>query len=213
MIAWLRGRLLDKDAETIVVDVGGVGYLVSVSAAAARDVGLPGGDVRLFVHTHAVQDGGLTLFGFTEREERELFRTLIGVQGVGPKVALAILAGLPLGELAKAIAGADIARLTQIKGVGRKTAERLAVELRDRLAPFPVGPSAEAAGQGSVGVNVSPWASGGAQSLPPALVEVQGALSALGYRSAEVEPLLARLDPERPVADLVRQALAALRRI
>lgn len=209
MIAWLRGRLLDKDAETIVVDVGGVGYLVSVSAAAARNVGLPGGDVRLFVHTHAVQDGGLTLFGFTDREERELFRTLIGVQGVGPKVALAILAGLPLGELAKAIAGADIARLTQIKGVGRKTAERLAVELRDRLAPFPVGPSAESAGQGSV----NPSASAGAQSLPPSLVEVQGALSALGYRSAEVEPLLARLDPERPVADLVRQALAALRRI
>lgn len=209
MIAWLRGRLLEKDAETIVVDVGGVGYLLSVSATAARNVGLPGGDVRLFVHTHAVQDGGLTLYGFTDREERELFQTLIGVQGVGPKVALAILAGLPLGELAKAIASADIARLTQIRGVGRKTAERLAVELRDRLAPFPVGPAAETAGQGGA----SPAGSPAAPPLPQPLVEVQGALAALGYRSAEVEPVLARLDPERPVADLVRQALAALRRI
>ena len=82
----------------------------------------------MWIYSHYVQDGGPSLFGFSEREERSLFETLLGVQGVGPKVALAILSGLPAAELTKAIAGADVARLTQIRGVGRKTAERLAVE-------------------------------------------------------------------------------------
>src|SRR5207247_5878555 len=116
----------------------------------------------------------------------------------------------PAAELTKAIAGADIARLTQIKGVGRKTAERLAVELRDKLVPFPVAPSmplgpGRAATAGANGAGASGW--------PERINEVQGALVSLGYRPVELEAVLERLDPEQPVADLIKQALAALRRV
>ena len=208
MIAHLRGRVLEKDLESVVLDVGGVGYDVAVSSAAARALGPAGAEAHLWIHSHFVQDGGLALYGFTEREERTLFATLLGVQGVGPKVALAILSGLPAAELTRAIAGADIARLTQIKGVGRKTAERLAVELRDKLVPFPVVP---AAGAGR-GLSASAQAAAAA-AWPERIGEVQGALISLGYRQAELEPVLARLDPEVPVADLIKQALAALRRV
>lgn len=204
MIAHLRGRLLEKDGEAVVLEVAGIGYQIAVSTAAAGELGPAGGDVRLWIYSHYVQDGGPTLFGFTDREERRLFETLLGVQGVGPKVALAILSGLPRAELTAAIAGADVARLTQIKGVGRKTAERLAVELRDKLVPFPVAPATTAA--------LRPSLSGG-PALPQRLADVQGALAGLGYRPIEIEPLIARLDPEEPAAELLKQALAALRRM
>jgi len=210
MIAYLRGRVVDKDAETAVIDVNGVGYDVALSGATAHGLGAVGAEARLWIHSHFVQDGGLALYGFGDREERTLFATLLGVQGVGPKVALAILSGLPAAELTRAIAGADIARLTQIKGVGRKTAERLAVELRDKLVPFPVVPAHAMAGRTTAassasGAAASPW--------PERIREVQGALVSLGYRLGEVEPVLERLDPERPVDELIKQALAALRRV
>ena len=210
MIAHLRGRLLEKEADAVVLDAGGVGYQVAVSAAAARALPAAGAEARLWIHTHSVQDGGVTLYGFADREERALFETLLGVQGVGPKVALAILSGLPVAELMRAIAGADVARLTQIRGVGRKTAERLAVELRDKLVPFPV----TAAGAPAAGARgPSMFGSGGADGLPERLAEAQGALLALGYRSREIESVGARMDPALPLADLVKQALAALRRV
>jgi len=210
MIAYLRGRVVDKDAETAVIDVNGVGYDVALSGATAQALGAVGAEARLWIHSHFVQDGGLALYGFGDREERTLFATLLGVQGVGPKVALAILSGLPAAELTRAIAGADIARLTQIKGVGRKTAERLAVELRDKLVPFPVVPAHGVAGRATaasstVGAAASAW--------PERIREVQGALVSLGYRLNEVEPVLERLDPERPVDELIKRALAALRRV
>jgi Holliday junction DNA helicase RuvA len=205
VIAHLRGRLLEKDPEAVVLDVGGVGYQVAISAAAERALGPSGAEARLWIYSHHTQDGGLSLFGFTDRDERALFETLLGVQGVGPKVALAILSGLPRSELTKAIAGADVVRLTQIRGVGRKTAERLAVELRDKLVPFPVAPSvASVGGAGGAGVG---------SVLPERLAEVQGALVTLGYRIVELEPVIARMDPTLPIADLVKQGLAALRRI
>lgn len=207
MIAHLRGRLLEKDSEAVVLDVAGVGYQVAISAAAGRALGQVGAEARLWIYSHHTQDGGMSLFGFTERDERSLFETLLGVQGVGPKVALAILSGLPASELTKAIAGADVARLTQIRGVGRKTAERLAVELRDKLVPFPVIPSAALAGGPSAG------AGGAVPAIPERLIEVQGALVALGYRLVELEPVIARMDPGLSVTELVKQGLAALRRI
>ena len=126
------------------------------------------------------------------------------------RTALAILSGLPASELTKAIAGADVARLTQIRGVGRKTAERLAVELRDKLVPFPVGPAvgiAAGAGGGTFGAGTF------ASALPERLADVHGALMTLGYRPAELEPVIARMDPSLPVPDLVKQGLAALRRM
>jgi len=204
MIAHLQGRLLEKDGEAVVLDVGGVGYQIAVSTATERHLGAAGSETRLWIHSHFVQDGGLSLFGFTDRDERTLFETLLGVQGVGPKVALAILSGLPRAELTKAIAGADIARLIQIKGVGRKTAERLAVELRDKLVPFPVAPAP--------GTVARLQATAG-PVLPVGLAEVQGALLSLGYRPVEIESIIARLDPEVPVATLIKQALGALRKV
>ena len=206
MIAHLRGRLLQKDAESVVLDVGGVGYEVAVSAAAARALGLAGSEASLWIHSHGVPDAGPSLYGFTDRDERALFETLLSVQGVGPKVALAILAGLPAAELTKAIAGADVARLTQIRGVGRKTAERLAVELRDKLVPFPVAPALPGGGL------PASLASPAQALLPERLVDVQGALVALGYRLSELEAVIPRMDPARPVEDLIKQGLAALRR-
>lgn len=212
MIAHLRGRIIERDGESVVLDVGGVGYHVAASAATMRGVTGVGLEIHLWIHTHHTQDGGPVLYGFSEREERALFETLLGVQGVGPKVALAMLSGMPRDELTQAIAGADIARLIQIRGVGRKTAERLAVELRDKLVPFPVSPTG-AAGRAAY-AGASAVAGGAAASgLPERLVEVQGALVTLGYRLQELEPLMSRMDPELPIADLIKQGLAALRRI
>ena len=116
-----------------MIEAGGVGYAVTVTAAAQRALPPLGATTFLLIHTHAVQDGPLQLYGFAEAQERRLFETLLAVQGVGPKVAMAILSSLPTGELVRAISAADIATLTKIRGVGRKTAERIAIELRDKI--------------------------------------------------------------------------------
>jgi Holliday junction DNA helicase RuvA len=203
VIAHLRGRLVENDGDTVVVDVVGVGYQVLASAATLGALPPVGGDVHLHIHSHFVKDEPLRLYGFADPDERRLFQTLIGVQGVGPRVALAILAGLAADELIRAISGGDVARLTQVKGVGRKIAERLALELRDKIAALPAA------------ARVLPGRSGpggGAATPVGPLGDVFGALTSLGYKPGELQPLLDTMDPERPVADLVRQALAALRR-
>jgi Holliday junction DNA helicase RuvA len=203
MISFLRGRVMEADGEAAVVDVAGVGYQVLVSASTAAILGLSaaGGETHLFVHTHFVKDEPLRLYGFSDLGERRLFQTLIGVQGVGPRVALAILAGMAAGDVVRAIATGDIPRLTQIKGVGRKTAERLALELREKILTLPAGQELAAPPRPAP------------SDLPRGpLGDVYGALVQLGYKAAEIEPLLDRLDPARPVADLVREALGALRR-
>src|SRR5215831_4969129 len=152
MIAHLRGQLLESEGDAVVVDVAGVGYQALVSAATAAALPPPGTEVRLHVHSHFVKDEPIRLYGFVDPDERRLFQTLISVQGVGPRVALAILAGLPPEDLVRAISAGDIARLTQVKGVGRKIAERLALELRDKIAALPAarslpqGPAAPAPG-------------------------------------------------------------------
>lgn len=201
MIAHLRGTLAERGLENVVVDVGGVGYAVTVTSSAYRQLPQAGAEVRLYIYTHAVQDSALQLYGFVDADERRLFEALLSVQGVGPKVAIAILSGLPASELVRAIAGSDVARLTQIRGVGRKTAERMTVELRDKIAAL--GPS----GSG-------PTSPGLAPSIIPAgrLGEVYGALVALGYKPVEFEALLPKLDASQSAADLVKQSLAALRR-
>lgn len=194
---------METDGEAAVLDVAGVGYQVLVSASTAATLALsPGaGETHLFVHTHFVKDEPLRLYGFADLGERGLFQTLISVQGVGPRVALAILAGMEAGDVVRAIATGDIPRLTQIKGVGRKTAERLALELREKILTLPAGK----------GLAVDPAPARPEQPRGP-LGDVYGALVQLGYKPGEIEPLLDRLDPARPVADLVREALGALRR-
>jgi Holliday junction DNA helicase RuvA len=205
MIAHLRGRLIENDVESIVVDVGGIGYQVLISGATLGALPAVGADFAIHVHSHYVADEPLRLYGFVDPDERRLFQTLIGVQGVGPRVALAILAGLPAPELVRAISGGDVARLTQIKGVGRKIAERLTVELREKIVTLSVGK----AGGGAGAAPVSPPRS----TVPMGpLGDVHGALVALGYRANEFEALLGEMDTARPTGDLVKQALAALRR-
>jgi len=136
VIAHLRGSLLDKQPNRIVVDVGGVGYDVFVPLSTFYGLGDAGSPVALRVHTH-VREDALSLFGFATRLEQELFERLIGVSGIGPKVALAVLSGIEPADLIRAIQQADLARLTAIPGVGKKTAERIVLELKDRLPRAP----------------------------------------------------------------------------
>jgi len=136
VIAHLTGQLRDKDArrvQRLVIDVHGVGYEVLAPLSTVYTLGEPGATVSLRIHTH-VREDALQLFGFATALEQMLFERLIGVSGVGPKLALAILSGVEPSDLVRAIRGNDLGRLTAIPGVGRKTAERLVVELRDRLA-------------------------------------------------------------------------------
>jgi Holliday junction DNA helicase RuvA len=132
MIAFLRGRIIDKHPNRLIVDVHGVGYEVHVPLSTYYDVGEEGAEVSLRVHTH-VREDALQLYGFLSLLEKEVFERLIGISGIGPKLAVAVLSGIGPAELVGAIERSDIARLTAIPGVGRKTAERIVLELRDRL--------------------------------------------------------------------------------
>lgn len=151
MIAHLNGRLLDKDprrVQRLVVDVNGVGYEVLAPLSTIYALGEPGDAVSLRIHTH-VREDVIQLFGFATALEQELFERLVGVNGVGPKLALAILSGIEPADLGRAIRGNDIRRLTAIPGVGKRTAERLVVELRDRLTQDAAESVAEPAAAGT----------------------------------------------------------------
>lgn len=149
MIAQLRGRILRKEPQEVVVDVAGVGYRVTIPLSTFYRLGEPGADVCLLTHTH-VREDALALFGFLTPGEKDVFERLISVAGVGPKLAVNILSGIEAPELVEALRAADLARLTRIPGVGKKTAERLVVELKDKMpalatagreAAVPVAPS------------------------------------------------------------------------
>lgn len=132
MIGLLRGRLLEKRPNQLILDVGGVGYLVAVPLSTFAALGDLHNEVTLLIHTH-VRDDSLALYGFLSAREKHLFELLLGASGVGPSLALKILSGMNVEELVPAIRSGDLARLTKIPGVGRKTAERMVVELKDKL--------------------------------------------------------------------------------
>jgi Holliday junction DNA helicase RuvA len=133
MIAFLRGRILDKQPNLLIVDVQGVGYQVNVPLSTFYDAGDVGAEVSLRIYTH-VREDSLQLFGFLTTLEQQIFERLISISGVGPKLAIAVLSGIDPAELVAAIHRNDLARLTAIPGIGRKTAERVVLELKDRLA-------------------------------------------------------------------------------
>ena len=133
MIALLRGTLIEKQPNRLIVDVRGVGYEVQVPLSTFYQMPEPGSDVLLRIHTH-VREDTLALFGFITTLEQQIFERLIAIGGVGPKLALAVLSGIEAGDLLRAIQLGDAARLTTIPGIGKKTAERITLELRDRLA-------------------------------------------------------------------------------
>jgi Holliday junction DNA helicase RuvA len=142
VIARLKGTLVEKTPNRLVVDVGGVGYDLLVPLSTFYGIGEPGSDVALRVHTH-VREDVIALYGFGTAVEQDLFERLIAIGGIGPKLALAVLSGIDPGELVRAIRSQDVARLTKIPGIGKKTAERIGLELKDRL-PSTLQPSAAA---------------------------------------------------------------------
>jgi len=133
MIGFLRGRVLDKHPNRILIDVNGVGYELHVPLSTYYEVGDPGAEIALRVHTH-VREDALQLFGFLTPLEQQLFERLIAISGIGPKLAIAVLSGIESREFVVSVQRADVARLTRIPGIGKKTAERIVLELKDRLA-------------------------------------------------------------------------------
>lgn len=194
MIGHLRGRLAAKHPPQLVLDVGGVGY--EIEAPMSTFYGLPAVGAEVNLHTHlVVREDAHVLFGFGTERERSLFRELIKVSGVGPRIALAILSGVSVEEFHRCVESDDVASLVRVPGIGRKTAERLVVEMRDRLAVL-AGPAAT--GRAGTG----PGAAASPQS------EAFSALVALGYRPAEVTRLLQKVDPAvTSTEEMIRHAL------
>jgi holliday junction DNA helicase RuvA len=142
MIAHLRGKLLTKHPNQVVIDTGGVGYEVTISVPTFSELPANGSEVALHIHTH-VREDVIALYGFSRPAEKQLFEKLMTVSGIGAKLAITILSGMAADEMAAAIRGNDVVRLTKIPGIGKKTAERMVLELRDKLPPS-TGASTEA---------------------------------------------------------------------
>lgn len=194
MIAHLSGALLDKQVQRLVIDVGGVGYEVFVPLSTFYGLGDLGAPVALRIHTH-VRDSAIQLFGFATGLEMALFERLISVGGIGPKVALAVLSGIEPADFVRAVRQADLGRLTRIPGVGRKTAERILVELKDRLPE---------AGDGVA----QP-----ADESDELREDVLSALANLGYQRTAAEAALTRILRDQEARDfqtVLRQVLKAL---
>ena len=197
MIAHLRGSILEKHPNRIVLDVNGVGYDVFVPLSTFYGLGEPGADIALRIHTH-VREDAFMLYGFATLLEQQIFERLIGVSGIGPKLALAVLSGIEPPEFIRAIERGDLARLTAIPGVGTKTSERIVLELKDRL------PRAQAAAA----------VAGGAASEAPVLRDdVVSALVNLGYhrplaeKAAEAAVTTIGSTPDASFERVLKQAL------
>jgi Holliday junction DNA helicase RuvA len=199
MIAHLRGKLLSKHPNQIVVETSGVGYEVNISVPTFSELPANGSEVALHIHTH-VREDLIALYGFLRPAEKQLFEKLMTVSGIGAKLAITILSGMAADEMARAIRGNDVARLTRIPGIGKKTAERMVLELRDKL-PAAAGTSAPST-----------------PAISPTEEDVLSALVNLGYQRAAVEKALAsvvknRVGKGETMASfdaLFREALASL---
>lgn len=190
MIGRVHGRLLEKTFPQVIVSCNGVGYEIDVPMSTFYPLPKPGEEVSLFTHLVVREDAHL-LFGFLTEGERTAFRQLLRISGVGPKVALSVLSGLSVEDLAAAVEAGDSGRLTRIPGIGKKTAERLVLELRDKLPKAVTAVRAGGAAQGG---------------------EVVEALLALGYNDREAQAAVKQLAPDLPLADAIRQALKQLSR-
>lgn len=200
MIAHLRGRLLEKHPNRLVIDVQGVGYEVHVPLSTFYEVGEVGGEVALRVHTY-VRDDTISLFGFATALERELFERLLAINGIGPRLALAVLSGIEPLELVAAVRRGDVARLRAIPGVGKKTAERIGLELKDRLPAVAEAGAADTAAHGSAADQVT--------------ADVLSALVNLGYHRPLAERAIERALQAVETCSfeqLLRQALRELSR-
>jgi holliday junction DNA helicase RuvA len=200
MIAALNGRVLSKGPGRVVIDVHGVGYDVQVPLSTYYEVGDAGASVMLRIHTH-VREDALQLFGFLTELEQEMFEFLIGISGIGPKLALAVLSGIESQELVSAVQRADVVRLTRVPGIGRKTAERIVLELKDRLGAFIV-PVRDAAD--------------GTATPDRTRADLLSALHNLGYQRASaekaVDAVLGTAGESLPLEQALRAALKELMR-
>ena len=191
MIGSLRGEILERNLDgTVLLEVSGVGYMVTVSQRAISELE-PGTPAFLYIHHH-IREDAQTLFGFATRDDRSTFQTLLGTHGVGPAMALAVMATHPPAALIDVVANGDVAALTLVPGIGKKRAERLLVELKDRLS-IPTLDGAEPSG-GSVS----------------AIADVRDALAGLGYGTEEIRDVLRDLASDSDTATLLRDALKSL---
>ena len=191
MIAHLRGKLIARHPNQAIVEAAGVGYEVVISVPTFSDLPALGNEVSLHIHTH-VREDQLALYGFLRAEEKQLFEKLLTVSGIGPKLAITILSGMPAQDMTNAIRGNDVARLTRIPGIGKKTAERMVLELRDKLA--------------APGGDVKPTAS----NLSAVQEDVLSALVNLGYQGAAAEKALASAPKDGSFDAMFRHALTAM---
>jgi Holliday junction DNA helicase RuvA len=191
MIAHLRGRLITRHPNQAIVDAGGVGYDVTISVPTFSELPPLGGEVSLHIHTH-VREDQIALYGFLRPEEKQLFEKLLTVSGIGPKLAITILSGMPTDEMVNAIRGNDVVRLTKIPGIGKKTAERMVLELRDKLAVAGNEPAA-----------VMP-------SFSALQEDVLSALVNLGYQRAAAEKALGAVEKNGSFDSMFRHALSVL---
>jgi holliday junction DNA helicase RuvA len=193
----ISGKLIERKPTHVVIDVNGVGYFINISLSTYSELRDETGPVTMFVHL-IVREDDLRLFGFATKEEREVFRLLIGVSGVGPKVAMTVLSGVGAEKLKEAISTSNIVALTSISGIGKKTAERLIMELKEK-----VGDLAHKAGV--------PLKSGGDALLCSERADdVLSALQALGYKRAEANKAISQALTSKPsssVEELIREAL------
>jgi len=193
LIARLQGTLVEKSPNRLIIDVAGVGYEILVPLSTFYGLGEAGSVVTLRVHTH-VREDVIALYGFTTALERDLFERLISINGIGPKLALAVLSGIDTADLVRAIRTQDVARLTRIPGVGRKTAERICLELKDRL---PQGTEVDLA-----------TPDGGDRRT-----DLLSALTNLGYKGAVAEKAVdaaLKRAPDAPFEDLLRDVLRGM---
>lgn len=201
MIAFLTGKLLEKGANLVIVDVGGVGYEVAIPLSTFYEIGEVGETVELRVYTN-VREDAIQLFGFKTQREKELYLRLISVQGVGAKSGITMLSGMGADEIIAAIKTDNVAKLTAIPGVGRKTAERLVVELRDKVGELAAGVSAGASMSAAAGI--------GAEGVYD---DALSALINLGYQRSAAEKALQQVRQEGVESNVQKLLRAALQRL
>jgi holliday junction DNA helicase RuvA len=194
MIGRLRGTLISKQPPSLLIEVGGVGYEVDAPMSTIYDLPATGKEVTLLTH-YAVKEDGVSLYGFLREAERAMFRNLLKVSGIGAKIALAVLSGVATDELARLVHAGDVVALTKIPGIGKKTAERMVVELRDRVE--------------ATGVRLPVSAAGDALPVDP-VGEATVALQQLGYKPPEAARLVTKVAAEGDSAEMIiRKALRA----
>lgn len=197
MIAYLKGTLAQKSSDALIIDVQGVGYRVEISTLTFEELPKEGTEIKLLIHHH-ITDNDQRLFGFFSSDEKELFELLNTVKGVGPKLGLTILSGLPAAQIIEAVLQSDKSALSQISGIGKKTAERMILELKDKIADIS---TASASSASTVSGNLKE--------------EAVSALESLGFKKRDAEKAVGAASRENDVSDvqeLVKKSLTQLKR-